>query len=59
LWTLERIGDVIRRQFRMRYSPVGETNGRGQKNAARRGAHLVFLDESGFLPIPNVRLWWF
>lgn len=24
------------------------------KNAARRGAHLVFLDESGFLLIPNV-----
>ena len=23
--------------------------------AARRGAHLVFLDESGFLLIPNVR----
>src|SRR5437660_260902 len=23
LWTLKRIGDVIRRQFRVRYSPVG------------------------------------
>ncbi len=28
------------------------------KNAARRGAHLVFVDESGFLLIPNVRRTW-
>ncbi len=29
-----------------------------EKNAARRGAHLAFLDESGFLLIPNVRKTW-
>jgi Winged helix-turn helix/DDE superfamily endonuclease len=28
------------------------------KKAARRGAHLVFVDESGFLLIPNVRRTW-
>ncbi|NGZ10983.1 MAG: hypothetical protein CV088_16640 [Nitrospira sp. LK70] len=28
------------------------------KNAAHRGAHLVFLDESGFLLIPNVARTW-
>jgi hypothetical protein len=26
----------------------------GKKNAARLGAHLVFVDESGFLLIPSV-----
>jgi transposase len=30
----------------------------GKKNAARLGAHLVFLDESGFLLIPNVVKTW-
>jgi transposase len=30
----------------------------GKKNAARLGAHLVFLDESGFLLIPSVRKTW-
>jgi transposase len=30
----------------------------GKKNAARLGAHLVFLDESGFLLIPTVRKTW-
>ena len=30
----------------------------GKKNAARLGAHLVFVDESGFLLIPSVRKTW-
>jgi transposase len=30
----------------------------GKKNAARLGAHLVFIDESGFLLIPSVRKTW-
>lgn len=30
----------------------------GKKNAARLGAHLVFIDESGFLLIPSVRRTW-
>jgi transposase len=30
----------------------------GKKNAARLGAHLAFLDESGFLLIPSVRKTW-
>ena len=30
----------------------------GKKNAARLGAHLVFVDESGFLLIPSVRRTW-
>jgi transposase len=30
----------------------------GKKNAARLAAHLVFLDESGFLLIPSVRKTW-
>lgn len=30
----------------------------GKKNAARLGAHLVFVDESGFLLIPTVRRTW-
>jgi putative transposase len=30
----------------------------GKKNAARLGAHLVFVDESGFSLIPNVRKTW-
>jgi transposase len=34
------------------------TTGPGEKNAARRGAHLVFVDESGFLLIPTVRRTW-
>ena len=29
-----------------------------KKNATRLGAHLVFVDESGFLLIPNVRKTW-
>lgn len=29
-----------------------------EKNAERRGGHLVFLDESGFLLIPNVTRTW-
>jgi len=29
-----------------------------KKNATRLGAHLVFIDESGFLLIPNVRKTW-
>ena len=32
--------------------------GRHQKKARRLNAHLVFLDESGFLLIPNVRRTW-
>ena len=32
--------------------------GRGKKNAERLNAHLVFLDECGFLLIPNVRRTW-
>lgn len=32
--------------------------GAGKKNAARLGAHLVFVDESGFLLIPTVRRTW-
>lgn len=30
----------------------------GKKNATRLGAHLVFVDESGFLLIPSVRRTW-
>lgn len=30
----------------------------GKKNAARLGAHLVFVDESGFLMMPPVRKTW-
>jgi hypothetical protein len=30
----------------------------GKKNAARLGAHLVFVDESGFMLIPSVRRTW-
>jgi transposase len=30
----------------------------GKKNAARRKAHLVFVDESGFLLIPTLRRTW-
>jgi transposase len=30
----------------------------GKKNTARLGAHLVFIDESGFLLIPSVRKTW-
>jgi putative transposase len=30
----------------------------GKKNAARLGAHLVFVDESGFLLMPTVRKTW-
>ncbi|MBI4561558.1 MAG: IS630 family transposase [Candidatus Rokubacteria bacterium] len=30
----------------------------GKNNAARLGAHLVFVDESGFLLIPSVRKTW-
>jgi transposase len=30
----------------------------GKKNAVRLGAHLVFVDESGFLLIPSVRRTW-
>ena len=30
----------------------------GKKNAARLGAHLLFVDESGFLLIPTVRRTW-
>ncbi len=29
-----------------------------KKNATRLGAHIVFIDESGFLLIPNVRKTW-
>ncbi len=29
-----------------------------KKNAARMGAHLVFIDESGFLLLPSVRKTW-
>jgi transposase len=32
--------------------------GPGKKNATRLGAHLVFIDESGFLLIPSVRKTW-
>ena len=32
--------------------------GRGKKNAERLNAHLVFLDECGFLLMPNVRRTW-
>jgi hypothetical protein len=30
----------------------------GKKNAARLAAHLVFIDESGFLLIPSVHKTW-
>jgi putative transposase len=30
----------------------------GKKNAARLGAHIVFVDESGFMMIPSVRRTW-
>jgi transposase len=30
----------------------------GKKNAARLGAHIVFIDESGFMLIPHVRKTW-
>jgi transposase len=30
----------------------------GKKNAARLGAHIVFVDESGFMLIPTVRRTW-
>lgn len=30
----------------------------GKRNATRLGAHLVFLDESGFLLTPSVRRTW-
>jgi transposase len=30
----------------------------GKKNARRLGAHLIFVDESGFLLIPSVRKTW-
>jgi len=30
----------------------------GKKNAARLGAHLIFVDEAGFLLIPSVRKTW-
>lgn len=30
----------------------------GKKNAARLGAHIVFVDESGFLLIPTVLKTW-
>ncbi len=30
----------------------------GKKNATRMGAHLVFIDESGFLLLPSVRKTW-
>jgi transposase len=30
----------------------------GKKNAARLGAHLVFVDEAGFLLVPSVRKTW-
>lgn len=30
----------------------------GKKNATRLGAHLVFVDESGFMMIPSVRRTW-
>ena len=30
----------------------------GKKNAARLAAHLIFVDESGFLLIPSVRKTW-
>jgi hypothetical protein len=32
--------------------------GRASKKARRLGAHLVFVDESGFLLIPTVRRTW-
>ena len=31
---------------------------RGKKNARRLGAHIVFVDEAGFLLIPSVRRTW-
>jgi DDE superfamily endonuclease len=30
----------------------------GKKNATRLGAHIVFVDESGFMMIPAVRRTW-
>lgn len=38
----------------MEAAPVGP----GKKNARRLNAHLAFLDESGFLLIPNVKRTW-
>lgn len=42
-----------------RLSRIGSaTGGRGQKKVERLGAHLVFIDESGFLLIPNLKRTW-
>jgi hypothetical protein len=35
-----------------------QESGHAYKNAARLGAHIVFVDESGFLLIPNVVRTW-
>jgi len=40
-------------------SPYGNARaGPRKKNAARLGAHVIFLDEAGFLLIPSVRKTW-
>ena len=35
-----------------------ESLGGGKKNFIRMGAHLIFVDESGFMLIPSVRKTW-
>jgi hypothetical protein len=47
---LERDEDAIARWKRSEWPRI--------KNAQRLGAHLAFLDESGFLLVPNVRKTW-
>jgi len=36
----------------------GHDLGDGKKNAAWLGAHLIFIDESGFMVAPTVRRTW-
>jgi hypothetical protein len=90
LWTLRRIGKLIKHHFHVDYHPshvwkilqaLGWSCQKPERRATQRdeaaiarwkryvwpqirrkaerlGAHLVFLDESGFLLIPNVKRTW-
>jgi transposase len=90
LWTLGRIGKLIKRRFQVDYHPshvwkilhaLGWSCQKPERRATQRdeaaiahwkryvwpqirrqadrlGAHLIFLDESGFLLIPNVKRTW-
>lgn len=90
LWTLSRIGKLIKRQFQVVYHPshvwkilhaLGWSCQKPERRATQRdeavivhwrryvwpqirhranrlGAYLVFIDESGFLLIPNVKRTW-